>query len=53
MKVFGLVLSVLLLLSAPAPAPAAFYQGKNIDGVFFKGKVFFSETGGVYDVIDL
>lgn len=51
MKIFGLFLSVLLLLSAPAPA--AEYQGRNIDGVFLKGKVFFSTTGGVYDVMVL
>ncbi|HEY9673796.1 MAG TPA: hypothetical protein V6D11_20310 [Waterburya sp.] len=48
MKVFGLVLSVLLLLSAPIRA--AEYQGKNIDGILIKGKALFSSTGGVYDV---
>jgi hypothetical protein len=48
MKVLGLVLSILLLLSAPIRA--AEYQGKNIDGVLFKGKALFSSTGGVYDV---
>jgi hypothetical protein len=48
MKVFGLVLSVLLLNSAPLEA--AEYQGKNIDGVLIKGKALFSSTGGVYDV---
>lgn len=51
MKVFVLVLSVLLLLSAPVRAVE--YQGKNIDGIKFKGKAFFSETGGVYDVMVL
>ena len=45
MKVFGLVLSVLLLLNAPIRA--AEYQGKNIDGVLIKGKALFSSTGGV------
>ncbi|HEY9707645.1 MAG TPA: hypothetical protein V6D48_05515 [Oculatellaceae cyanobacterium] len=51
MKVFGLVLSALLLLTAPAFS--AEYQGKNIDGFKFKGKALFSETGGVYDVMVL
>ncbi len=51
MKVFGLVLSALLLLSAPARA--AEYQGKNIDGVKLKGKALLAETGGVYDVMVL
>jgi hypothetical protein len=51
MKVFGLVLSALLLLSTPARA--AEYQGKNIDGVKLKGKALLSETGGVYDVMVL
>lgn len=51
MKVFGLVLSALLLLSAPARA--AEYQGKNIDGVMLKGQALLSETGGVYDVMVL
>jgi hypothetical protein len=51
MKVFGLVLSALLLLTAPARA--AEYQGKNIDGFKLKGKALFSETGGVYDVMVL
>lgn len=51
MKVFGLVLSALLLLSAPARAVE--YQGRNIDGVKLKGKAWFSETGGVYDVMVL
>ena len=48
MKVFGLVLSALLLLSAPIGA--AEYQGKNIDGVLLKGKALFSSTGSVYNV---
>jgi hypothetical protein len=48
MKVLGLVLSVLLLNSTPLEA--AEYQGKNIDGVLYKGKALFSPTGGVYDV---
>ena len=51
MKVFGLVLSALLLLSVPARA--AEYQGKNIDGFKLLGKALFSETGGVYDVMVL
>ena len=51
MKVFGLVLSALLLLTAPAFS--AEYQGKNIDGFKLKGKALFSETGGVYDVMVL
>lgn len=51
MKFFGLVLSTLLLLSAPARA--AEYQGKNIDGFKLKGKAYFAETGGVYDVMVL
>ena len=51
MKIFGLVLSALLLLSAPARA--AEYQGKNIDGFKLKAKALFSETGGVYDVMVL
>jgi hypothetical protein len=51
MKVFALVLSALLLLSAPARA--AEYQGKNIDGVMLKGKALLSETGGIYDVMVL
>jgi hypothetical protein len=51
MKVFGLVLCALLLLTAPARA--AEYQGKNIDGLKLKGKALFSETGGVYDVMVL
>ncbi len=48
MKVFGVVLSALFLLTTPAKA--AEYQGKNIDGFKFPGKAFFSETGGVYEV---
>jgi len=51
MKVFGLVLSTLLLLTTPARAVE--YQGKNIDGFKLKGKALFSETGGVYDVMVL
>ena len=51
MKVFGLVLSALLLLSVPARA--AEYQGHNIDGLKLKGKAVYSETGGVYDVMVL
>jgi hypothetical protein len=51
MKVFGLVVSALLLLSVPARA--AEYQGKNIDGFKLKGKALLSETGGVYDVMVL
>jgi len=51
MKVFGLILSALLLLIAPARAVE--YQGRNIDGVKLKGKAWFSETGGVYDVMVL
>ena len=51
MKVFGIVLSALLLLNAPARA--AEYQGKNIDGVKLQGKALLSETGGVYDVMVL
>jgi hypothetical protein len=51
MKIFGLALSVLLLLLAPARA--AEYQGKNIDGFKFKGKAYLASTGGVYDVMVL
>jgi hypothetical protein len=51
MKVFGLVLSALLLLLVPARA--AEYQGKNIDGFKLLGKALLSETGGVYDVMVL
>ncbi len=49
MRIFGLVLSALLLLTAPARA--AEYQGKNIDGFRLKGKAYFASTGGVYDVM--
>jgi hypothetical protein len=51
MRIFGLVLSALLLLTAPAFS--AEYQGKNIDGFRLKGKAYFSSTGGVYDVMVL
>lgn len=47
-KIFGLVLSHLILLVAPAFA--AEYQGKNIDGKKFAAKAYYSETGGVYNV---
>jgi hypothetical protein len=49
MRIFGLVLSALLLLTAPAFS--AEYQGKNIDGFKLKGKAYFASTGGVYDVM--
>ncbi|HAA29185.1 MAG TPA: hypothetical protein DCE56_17650 [Cyanobacteria bacterium UBA8553] len=48
MKVFGLVLSALILLTTPAVAVE--YQGKNLDGKKLTGQAYFSETGGVYDV---
>jgi hypothetical protein len=51
MRIFGLVLSALLLLTAPAFS--AEYQGKNIDGFKLKGKAYFASTGGVYDVMVL
>lgn len=51
MKIFGLALSALLLLLAPARA--AEYQGKNIDGFKLKGKAYLASTGGVYDVMVL
>jgi hypothetical protein len=51
MRIFGLVLGALLLLTAPARAVE--YQGKNIDGFKLKGKAYFSSTGGVYDVMVL
>ncbi len=51
MKVFGLVLSALFLLTTPVRAVE--YQGKNIDGKKLTGKAYFSETGGVYDVMVL
>jgi hypothetical protein len=51
MKIFGLALSALLLLLAPARA--AEYQGKNIDDFKLNGKAYFAATGGVYDVMVL
>lgn len=48
MKIFGLVLSTLFLLATPCMA--AVYRGKNIDGIKLAGKVYFSQTGGVYKV---
>lgn len=48
MKVLGLVLSTLLLFVTPALA--AEYQGRNIDGRKFPAKVYYSGTGGVYNV---
>ena len=45
---FGLLLSALLLLAAPAMA--AEYQGKSIDGRKLPAKLYSYRTGGVYDV---
>jgi hypothetical protein len=48
MKVLGLVLPALLVLSAPA-AMAVEYQGQNIDGKKLPAKVYYYATGGVYN----
>ena len=48
MKVFGLILSTLLLLATPVFAVE--YQGKDIDGRMLNGKAYNYETGGVYNV---
>jgi hypothetical protein len=49
MKVLGLVLPALFLLSPPA-ALAVEYQGQNIDGKKLPAKVYYYATGGVYNV---
>lgn len=48
MKIFWLTLSTLSLLATPVIA--AEYQGKNIDGKKIPARVFYQQTGGVYDV---
>lgn len=48
MKVDGLVLSALFLLSTPAVAVE--YQGQNIDGKKLAAKAYYYATGGVYNV---
>jgi len=48
MKVLGLALSALILLTTPAIAVE--YQGKNMDGRKFAAKAYYSNTGGVYKV---
>ncbi len=48
MKVLGLVLFTLLLLTTPGTAVE--YQGKNIDGRKLAAKAYYYKTGGVYEV---
>jgi hypothetical protein len=48
MKVLGLVLPTLLLLTTPVMAVE--YQGKNIDGTKLAAKAYYPATGGVYNV---
>ena len=48
MKVLGLVLPTLLLLTTPVMAVE--YQGKNIDGTNLAAKAYYAVTGGVYNV---
>lgn len=48
MKVFGFVVTTLLLLTMPARAVE--YQGKNLDGIKLPAKVTSYKTGGEYDV---
>jgi hypothetical protein len=48
MKVLGLVLPTLLLLTTPVMAVE--YQGKNIDGTKLAAKAYYAATGGVYNV---
>ncbi|BAZ14682.1 hypothetical protein NIES4071_65260 [Calothrix sp. NIES-4071] len=48
MKVLGLVLPALFLLTTPAVAVE--YQGQNIDGKVLNAKAYYYATGGVYDV---
>lgn len=48
MKMFGLVVSALLLLSAPAIAVE--FKGQNIDGQKLRAKAYYYATGGVYKV---
>lgn len=56
MKVLGLFLPALFVLSAPAPclwhqgAIAVEYQGQNIDGKKLTAKAYYYATGGVYNV---
>jgi hypothetical protein len=47
-RFLGLVFFILILLAAPATA--AEYQGKNIDGRRFIAKAYSYETGGLYNV---
>ena len=48
MKVLGLVLSTLFLLTTPAYSVE--YQGQNIDGKKLDAKAYYYATGGVYNV---
>jgi hypothetical protein len=48
MKMFGLVVSTLLLLSAPAIAVE--FKEQNIDGQKLPAKAYYYATGGVYKV---
>lgn len=48
MKVLGLVLPALFLLTTPAMAVE--YQGQNIDGKKLAAKAYYYATGGVYNV---
>ncbi|MDF5720585.1 MAG: hypothetical protein PUP91_08880 [Rhizonema sp. PD37] len=48
MKVLGLVLPTLLLLTTPVLAVE--YQGRNIDDKKLPAKAYYYATGGVYDV---
>ena len=48
MKVLGLVLPALFLLTTPAMAVE--YQGKNIDSRKLAAKAYYYATGGVYNV---
>lgn len=48
MKVLGLVLNTLFLLTTPAVAVE--YQGQNIDGKKLDAKAYYYATGGVYNV---
>ncbi|BCL40071.1 hypothetical protein [Nostoc sp. MS1] len=48
MKMFGLVVSALLLFSAPAVTVE--FKGQNIDGQRLRAKAYYYATGGVYKV---
>lgn len=48
MKMFGLVVSALLLLNAPALAVE--FKGQDIDGQKLPAKAYYYATGGVYKV---